>query len=322
MGTTPDEIFAPKGRAIMIMPGTWTLRLSLLAMLSACGSSASPLFDGVGAKDAAVADVVAAPESSVDDPNTFPDRTDVPVDPEQPALPQPDAESNRPDAASTLDALVDAKPPIADAGDAGAEAACNRLCEGKGIGTCVGGECVIRCDAKDGCAQRVECPPSVPCRVVCSGATSCAAGVDCTQASNCDIQCSGTGSCKGLVQCAGAKCAVSCAEQDSCTRGVNCNADSCDLSCNGGNACAGGVACMAATRNCTLTCGGISSCGGSVQGKGTSQIVCSGHGSCPNSVACTGESCSILCTRSLSCGGSICCQAAHCNYMGTDRTCM
>jgi len=200
-----------------------------------------------GAMDAARADVVVALESSVDDPNALPDRTDVPVDPNNRRSPtRRRVESTRccehPRRAGRC------KGSHRRRGGCWAEATCNRLCEGKGIGTCVGGECIIRCDGKDGCSERVVCPPSIPCRVICAGATSCAAGVDCTQASNCDIQCSGVGSCKGLVQCAGAKCAVSCAEQDSCTRGVNCNADSCDLSCNGGISCAGGVACMAATR--------------------------------------------------------------------------
>lgn len=308
-----------------MMRNGWIVCGLLLIGLGGCGPSASSLFsDSKVVTDGAMRDAAAADGGSAVNPMDASGNVDTGVVGSDASTADVVAESAEAAPVSRPDATADSSPPVADSAatsDApeGPDALCNRVCAGKG--TCSGGECVIRCEAKDGCSDRVECPPSVPCRVVCAGDGSCGAGVDCTQASACDIQCTGLGSCNGIVQCAGSKCTVGCVEQETCARMVNCNADSCDLQCNGGKACSGGVACGAPTKTCSLNCGGEASCLGSVQGRGSSEIICSGHGSCPGYVNCTGDKCSIFCTRGQSCGGSICCQSTQCTYTGADRTC-
>ena len=55
--------------------------------------------------------------------------------------------------------------------------------------------------------------------------------------------------------------------------------------------------------------------------RGTAELRCSGAGSCPSTVSCSGLKCTILCNPNQSCGGSVCCQSSSCVYMGTDRRC-
>ncbi len=253
-------------------------RFFLMAAAAGCGSDESMLFDPsnpFNLFDAGGIDVVNRDGAAGSD-DAFAQRRDARDD------------ATIPDAVS--DVLGDrASRPDADANVS--DCACTKECESKGIGTCVAGECVIRCDESHSCSTRVVCPPTVPCRVLCASAGSCAGGVDCTLATKCDISCSGTQSCMGLVQCAGTQCRIGCLEQSSCHRLVSCSADQCELSCIGDNACAGGVACLGSPKACNITCGGPTACAGAVQGSGTAEIRCSGFGSCATSVSCAGESC-------------------------------
>jgi hypothetical protein len=278
--------------------------LFVIAAVVGCSSDPSDLFGPADRRDAAVVD--AAVERDTVDVATIE------------VVAHGDGSA---DVFAAKDVIIDRAPLLdADAGVAGA--LCNKECESKGIGTCVAGECVIRCDESHGCSTRVVCPPGLPCRVLCASSGSCAGGVDCSLATQCDISCSGTQSCGGIVQCAGTRCSVGCLEKDSCPRLVSCSAKECELSCIGAHACAGGVTCLGSPQKCNITCGGPTSCAGAVQGSGNSEIRCSGFGSCATSVSCAGESCAILCTPLQSCGGSVCCQSLRCTYSGTDRRCL
>jgi hypothetical protein len=216
-------------------------------------------------------------------------------------------------------AALDAMAPVDDGAVAAAQ--CAKVCETAGIGTCAGGECVIRCDDQHACNGIVECPIGIPCRVLCASSGSCAGGIDCTGATSCDIHCNSPMSCAGNVQCSGERCTVACAEQGTCPRAVTCDANDCELSCTGASSCNAGVSCLATAKKCNIECGGSTSCAGAVRGSGVSDLRCSGFGSCGTSVSCGGDNCAIECVINQSCGGAVCCQAGQCSYTGTNRRC-
>jgi hypothetical protein len=289
-----------------------------------CGSDDGfALFDPLTLTDAALIDG-AAPQDAFDAPAMEMGERDGSTQGETSVIDAgfgEAADARGDDALADVGARVDALGDRASPSDAVAPDLCSRECESKGIGTCVAGECVIRCDESRPCTNRIVCPGGMPCRVLCSSRGSCSGGIDCTLGSQCDISCTGSQSCMGIVECAGTRCAVGCLEQGSCSRLVSCSADQCEVSCVGGNSCAAGAACLGSPSKCNITCGGTTSCAGVVMGSGVSQIQCSGTGSCPNSVSCSGQSCTILCNPTQSCGGAVCCQATQCSYSGTDRRC-
>jgi hypothetical protein len=295
------------------------------ASLLGCGSDNTSLFDPVAPLDGGSSDVArdgasATPDAHGSVESSLADQANL-----MPDVGRSETAEGRDGSANPDTSPMNAHDAPTTSGDADAgntDALCMRECEGKGIGTCAFGECIIRCDDMHPCNARVLCPPGMPCHVSCISKDSCGAGVDCTLATKCDISCSGVQSCGGIVQCSGASCVVNCLELSTCSKLVSCGADRCELTCSGSGSCATGVVCTGTPSLCNIGCTGPVACKGGIEGRGNSELRCTGSGSCPSTVACSGQKCTILCNPHESCGGAVCCQAATCDYQGTDRRCL
>jgi hypothetical protein len=124
----------------------------------------------------------------------------------------------------------------------GCVAGCPLACD-----ACEDDVCVFRCGDDGACAERVVCPPGLPCRVVCDGPGACAGGVECLEATACAVDCFADDACLGAIACGEGPCLVNCAGDGSCADGVDCAAScACDVDC-GADACA-------APLNCPLDC--------------------------------------------------------------------
>jgi len=147
--------------------------------------------------------------------------------------------------------------------DGGADAfLCPKVCD-----ECIAGVCVFVCRRPNDCANRIVCPPGVPCRIHCDGKDSCGGGVDCTAATGCDVECVAPGACQGSIACGNGRCRIACTLNGTCTGGVDCQrACACDVTCSGtgacdpeascpdrGTACDSGGGCVSAPDDCA-TC--------------------------------------------------------------------
>jgi hypothetical protein len=138
---------------------------------------------------------------------------------------------------ATPETTVDAKPdaPLGcPKGSTTVPGDCPAAC----TGGCEGDVCKIACGLNACGNTKIQCPPSMRCRVECSGITSCGnSEVRCPENAPCEVVCSGTSACGGIkVTCpkTGGSCGLGCTGTSSCGMGeIDCGAGACLAQCSG-----------------------------------------------------------------------------------------